>query len=288
MKLYNPSELKKVIEMHGFSFSKSLGQNFLIDHGVLSKIVEGSGVDKNSGALEIGPGAGVLTRELAQSASSVVAVEIDKSLMPLLEFTLGEFDNVSVVNEDVLKVDLKKLISEKFGDMPVHVVANLPYYITTPIIMKFLEDEIPVKSLTVMVQKEVAERMAALPGGKDYGALSAAVQFYTIPKIITKAEPHCFMPQPKVASVVIRLEVQDKPTVSVKDKKLMFAIIKSAFGQRRKTLLNALSKSPYINIGKDSVQKALGEMGLDQNIRGEKLSLSDFARLSDILGGTEK
>ncbi len=288
MKLYNPSELKKVIEMHGFSFSKSLGQNFLIDYGVLSKIVEGSGVDKNSGALEIGPGAGVLTRELAQSASSVVAVEIDKSLMPLLDFTLGEFDNVSVVNEDVLKVDLKELISEKFGDMPVHVVANLPYYITTPIIMKFLEDEIPVKSLTVMVQKEVAERMAAKPGGKDYGALSAAVQFYTVPTIIAKAEPHCFMPQPKVASVVIRLEVQDKPTVSVNDKKLMFAIIKSAFGQRRKTLLNALSKSPYINMGKDSVQKALEEMGLDPNIRGEKLSLSEFARLSDILGGMEK
>lgn len=285
MELYNPSELKKVIEAHGFSFSKSLGQNFLIDRDVLKKIVEGSGVDKNSGALEIGPGAGVLTRELAQSAASVVAVEIDKSLMPLLDFTLGEFDNVSIVNEDVLKVDLKELISEKFGDIPVHVVANLPYYITTPIIMKFLEEEIPVKSLTVMVQKEVAERMAAPPGGKDYGALSAAVQFYTVPKIITKAEPHCFMPQPKVASVVIRLEVQDKPTVSVKDKKMMFAIIKSAFGQRRKTLLNALSKSPYINIGKDSVQSALEELGIDINIRGEKLSLSDFARLSDILGG---
>lgn len=283
MKLYNPSELKRVIEMHGFSFSKSLGQNFLIDEGVLEDIVEGSGVDENSAALEVGPGAGVLTRELAQSAKSVVAVEIDKSLMPLLDYTLGEFDNVSVINEDVLKVDLKKLIEENFGDMPVHVVANLPYYITTPIIMKFLEEEIPVKSLTVMVQKEVAERMAAPPGGKDYGALSAAVQFYTVPKIITKAEPHCFMPQPKVASVVIRLEVQNEPTVSVKDKNKMFAIIKSAFGQRRKTLLNALSKSPYINIGKDSVKEALLSMGLDENIRGEKLSLEEFARLSDLL-----
>ncbi len=283
MKLYNPSELKRVIEMHGFSFSKSLGQNFLIDEGVLSEIVHGSGVDQNSGALEIGPGAGVLTRELARSAKKVVAVEIDKSLMPLLDYTLKEFDNVAVVNEDVLKVDLKKLIADEFGDMPVHVVANLPYYITTPIIMKFLEEEIPVKSLTVMVQKEVADRMAASPGGKDYGALSAAVQFYTVPKIVTKAEPHCFMPQPKVASVVIRLEVTEKPTVDVKNKKLMFDIIKSAFGQRRKTLLNALSKSPYINIGKDSVKDALEEMGLDENIRGEKLSLLQFARLADIL-----
>ncbi len=283
MKLYNPSELKSVIEMHGFSFSKSLGQNFLIDKNVLDKIVFGSGVDKNSCALEIGPGAGVLTRELAQAAKMVVAVEIDKSLMPLLDYTLGEFDNVTVVCEDVLKVDLKKLIDERFGGKPVHVVANLPYYITTPIIMKFLEEEIPVKSLTVMVQKEVADRMAASPGGKDYGALSAAVQFYTVPKIITKAEPHCFMPQPKVASVVIHLDVQDKPTVEVNDKEKMFAIIKSAFGQRRKTLLNALSKSPYINIGKNSVQSALEEMGLDINIRGEKLSLEQFARLSDLL-----
>ncbi|MBQ7959727.1 MAG: 16S rRNA (adenine(1518)-N(6)/adenine(1519)-N(6))-dimethyltransferase RsmA [Clostridia bacterium] len=283
MKLYNPSELRQVIEMHGFSFSKSLGQNFLIDHGVLSDIVEGSGVDKSSCALEIGPGAGVLTRELAAASKSVVAVEIDKSLMPLLDYTLGEFRNITVVNEDVLKVDLKALIKENFGDAPVHVVANLPYYITTPIIMKFLEEEIPVKSLTVMVQKEVADRMAAPPGGKDYGALSAAVQFYTVPRIITKAEPHCFMPQPKVASVVIRLEVQDKPTVNVENKEKMFAIIKSAFGQRRKTLLNALSKSPYINIGKDSIKSALAEMGLDENIRGEKLSLEQFARLSDLL-----
>lgn len=288
MKLYNPSELKRVIEMHGFSFSKSLGQNFLIDEGVLRKIVTGSGVDENSGALEIGPGAGVLTRELAKVSKKVVAVEIDKSLMPLLNYTLDEFDNVTVVNDDVLRVDLRALVEENFGGSPVHVVANLPYYITTPIIMKFLEDEVPVKSLTVMVQKEVADRMAASPGGKDYGALSAAVQFYTVPKIIAKAEPHCFMPQPKVASVVIRLEVQPEPTVDVKDKAMMFAIIKSAFGQRRKTLVNALSKSPYINIGKDLVLKALSEMGLDANIRGEKLSLEQFARLSDLIGGNER
>ncbi len=283
MELYNPSQLKKAIESFGFSFSKSLGQNFLIDKNVLDSIVAASGVSKDSCALEIGPGAGVLTRELAKASKSVVAIEIDKSLMPLLDHTLGEFDNVKVVNEDILKVDLKALIEENFGDGDVHVVANLPYYITTPIIMKFLEENVKIKSLTVMVQKEVADRMAALPGGKDYGALSLAVQFYTVPKIVAKAEPHCFMPQPKVASVVIRLAVTDEPTVNVKNKKLMFAIIKSAFGQRRKTLLNALSKSPYINIEKEKLLSALSELGFDQSIRGEKLSLSDFARLSDYL-----
>ncbi len=283
MELYNPSQLKKVIESFGFSFSKSLGQNFLIDKNVLDSIVSASGVSKECCALEIGPGAGVLTRELAKASKSVVAVEIDKSLIPLLDHTLSEFDNVKVVNEDVLKVDLKKLIEENFGDNEVHVVANLPYYITTPIIMKFLEENVKIKSLTVMVQKEVADRMAALPGGKDYGALSLAVQFYTVPNIVVKAEPHCFMPQPKVASVVIRLAVTDEPTVKVKNKKQMFAIIKSAFGQRRKTLLNALSKSPYINIEKEKLLSALSFLGLDQSIRGEKLSLSDFARLSDCL-----
>ncbi|MBQ9757723.1 MAG: 16S rRNA (adenine(1518)-N(6)/adenine(1519)-N(6))-dimethyltransferase RsmA [Clostridia bacterium] len=283
MELYNPSQLKKVIESFGFSFSKSLGQNFLIDKNVLDKIVSASGVSENSCALEVGPGAGVLTRELAVASKSVVAVEIDKSLMPLLDYTLDEFDNVSVVNEDILKIDLQKLIAQNFGNDDVHVVANLPYYITTPIIMKFLEENTGVKSLTVMVQKEVADRMVASPGGKDYGALSLAVQFYTAPKIVVKAEPHCFMPQPKVASVVVHLEVQEKPTAEVKNKEQMFAIIKSAFGQRRKTLLNALSKSPYINIGKDRVLAALSELGFDPNIRGERLSLSDFAKLSDYL-----
>jgi len=283
MKLDNPSELKKVIEKFGFSFSKSLGQNFLIDHGVLESIVEGSGVDKNSCALEIGPGAGVLTRELAAAAKSVVAIEIDKNLMPLLDYTLGEFDNVTVINEDVLKVDLGALIKENFKGAPVHLVANLPYYITTPIVMKFLEEGVGVRSLTVMVQKEVADRMVAKPGGKDYGALSLAVQYYTVPKVIVRAEPHCFMPQPKVASVVVHLEVQEEPTAKVNNKKLMFDIIKSAFGQRRKTLVNALSKSPYINISKESVFSALLKMGLSADIRGEKLSLSDFARLSDCL-----
>lgn len=283
MQLSNPSELKSVIERHGFSFTKSLGQNFLIDKNILDKIVEGSGIDKDWGVLEIGPGAGTLTRELAARAKSVVAIEIDNKLIPLLQDTLSDFDNAEVICEDVMKVDLKCLIEEKFGDIPVAVVANLPYYITTPIIMNFLENEIPVKSLTVMVQKEVADRMAARPGGKDYGALTAAVQFYTEPKIICRAEPHCFMPQPKVESQVVRLSVLEKPRVEVSDRSFMFKVIKSAFGQRRKTLLNALSKSPYISLEKSVVQEAILEAGLDVNIRGERLSLFEFARLSDII-----
>ena len=283
MNLTNTSELKNILGAYGFSFSKSLGQNFLIDENVLNKIIEGSGINSEWGALEIGPGAGTLTRALSQNSKKTVAIEIDKRLMPLLDYTLGEFKNTKVINEDVMAVDLDALIQEEFGDMDVAVCANLPYYITTPIIMKVLEDCHRVRSMTVMIQKEVAERMVAKPGGKDYGALSVAVQFYTEPKIVCQADPHCFMPQPKVASVVIRLEVQPKPTVDVQDKNKMFAIIKSAFGQRRKTLLNALSKSPYINIGKDSIKNALAQMGLDENIRGEKLSLAEFARLSDLI-----
>lgn len=283
MTLSNASELKAVIERHGFSFSKSLGQNFLIDRSILDKIIKGSNISKEWGVLEIGPGAGTLTRELAAAAKSVVAIEIDKALIPLLNDTLSDFDNTEVILSDVLKVDLKALLHEKFGDLPVAVVANLPYYITTPIIMNFLENEIPVRSLTVMVQKEVADRMAASPGSKDYGALSAAVQFYTEPKIICHAEPHCFMPQPKVESVVINLEVLATPRVSVKNRDFMFKIIKSAFGQRRKTLLNALSKSPYVSLDKTAVSAAIEKLGLDINIRGERLSLEEFAALSDLL-----
>ncbi len=283
MTLSNPSELKSVIEKHGFSFSKALGQNFLIDKNVLEKIVSGSGIDKSWGVLEVGPGAGTLTGELAKKAGKVVAVEIDKRLIPMLSDTLSAFDNVNIINEDIMKTDLPSLIAENFQDMPVAVVANLPYYITTPIIMNFLENNIPVKSLTIMIQKEVAERMVAKPGGKDYGALTAAVQFYTEPKLVCRAEPHCFMPQPKVASVVIRLDVLDKPRVDVKDRRFLFDVIKSAFGQRRKTLLNALSGSPYIKANKSTVAKSIEECGLKPDIRGEKLTLEDFARLSDLL-----
>lgn len=288
MNIGNPRELRAVIEKFGFSFSKGLGQNFLIDKNVLSSIADGSGVVKDTGVLEVGPGAGVLTAELAHRAAKVVSVEIDSRLLPLLEYTLADFDNISIVNEDILKVDLRALISKQFGDMPVRVVANLPYYITTPIIMAFLENEIPVKSLTVMVQKEVADRMVAKPGTRDYGALTAAVGFYTRPSVICRAEPHCFMPQPKVASSVVHLEVTDEPTVCVSDRELMFKIIKSAFGQRRKTLLNALSRSPYISISKELAEECVRAVGLDANIRGERLSLGEFAALTDKISEVTK
>lgn len=283
MNLTNPSELKNIIEAYGFSFSKSLGQNFLTDRGVLEKIVDCSGEDNDCGVLEIGPGAGTLTRELSANYKKVVAVEIDKKLMPLLGYTLGDCKNVKVINEDILALDLKELSKTEFNGEKFCVVANLPYYITTPIVMKLLEEELPIKSVTVMIQKEVAERMAAKPGGKDYGALSAAVQFYTKPSIICKAEPHCFIPQPKVASVVIRLDVLEKPSVEVKNKDMFFKIIKSAFGQRRKTLVNALSNSPYLNTEKSDAAEALESLGLKADIRGERLSLEEFARLTDIL-----
>lgn len=283
MNLSNPSELKEIIGKHNFSFSKSLGQNFLIDENVLEKIVSASEIDGETCALEIGPGAGVLTRELAKRSKKTVAVEIDKKLIPLLTETLSDFDNVKIVNKDIMKTDLKKLFEEEFGNSKIAVVANLPYYITTPVIMKLLEAEADISSITVMVQKEVAERMAASPGGKEYGALSVAVQFYSVPKIITKAEPSCFIPQPKVASSVIKLELCGKPRVSVKNKAVFFKTVKSAFGQRRKTLVNALSKSPYFSLEKEKSAEALRKLGFDENIRGEKLSLEDFARLSDLI-----
>ncbi len=283
MNLSNPSELKSVIEKHGFSFSKSLGQNFLIDKNVLSTIVEKSGVNKDVAVLEIGPGAGVLTRELAERAKKIVAVEIDKSLIPLLSYTLSDFDNAKVINEDILKVDLEKLFQEEFAGLSVIVVANLPYYITTPVIMRLLEFDKKISSITVMVQKEVAHRMAAKPGGKDYGALSVAVQFYSEPEIIIEASPSCFMPQPKVSSTVIKMNIfkEDKYIVSNKD--FFFKLVKSAFGQRRKTLVNALSNSPYISVEKDKITGALKDMELDERIRGEKLSIEEFIKLSDIL-----
>lgn len=283
MNLSNPSELKSVIEKHGFSFSKSLGQNFLIDKNVLGTIVEKSGVGSDVAVLEVGPGAGVLTRELAERAKKIVAVEIDKSLIPLLNYTLSDFDNAKVINEDILKVDLEKLFQEEFAGLSVIVVANLPYYITTPVIMRLLEFDKKISSITVMVQKEVAHRMAAFPGGKDYGALSVAVQFYSEPEIITEASPSCFMPQPKVSSTVIKMNIfkEDKYLVSNKD--FFFKLVKSAFGQRRKTLVNALSNSPYISIEKSKIIEALNNIGLDDRIRGEKLSIEEFIKLSDIL-----
>ena len=283
MKLTNPSELKNIIGKHGFTFSKSLGQNFLIDENVLNAIADGSGVTKESGALEIGPGAGVLTRCLSERAKKVVAVEIDKSLMPVLSDTLSEYDNAFVINEDIMKCDLKALFSEYFDGMDVHVVANLPYYITTPVIMMLLESGVRISSITVMVQKEVAIRMAAEPGGKDYGALSVAVQYYSDTKIITKAEPSCFIPQPKVASSVIKMDIKEEPKVKTLNTEFYFKVVKSAFGQRRKTLVNALSNSPYLNLSKEMIIDSVKKSGFSETIRGEKLSIYDFAKLADNL-----
>lgn len=283
MNLSNPSELKALIGKYGFSFSKSLGQNFLIDENVLNKIVDSGDLDESQCVLEIGPGAGTLTRRLAQTGAKCVAVEIDKALMPILNESMAEFENFKLINNDILKVDIEELCQEEFGGKPFHVIANLPYYITTPIVMKLLEEKLPVKSMTLMVQKEVADRMCASCGTKEYGALSVAVGYYSKPRVICKAEPHCFIPQPKVASSVVHLEVGETPSVNVKDEKKMFAVVKSAFGQRRKTLVNALTKSPYIKIGKDTVVEALKDMGLSESIRGEKLSIEQFAELSDRL-----
>ena len=283
MNLCNPTELKALLNRHGFNFSKTLGQNFLIDTNVLNKIVSASELNENSCVLEIGPGAGTLTRRLAETGARCTAVEIDKALLPILGETLAGFDNFNLINSDILKVDLKKLIKDEFDNKPFHVIANLPYYITTPIIMQILESRLPVVSMTLMVQKEVADRMCATCGSKEYGALSVAVQYYTIPTVMCRAEPHCFIPQPKVASSVVHLKVSATPTVTVSDEKKFFAIVKSSFGQRRKTLLNALSKSPYFSANKDSIRSALVQMDVDENVRGEKLSISQFAKLSELL-----
>ena len=283
MNLTHPSELKELLARHGFSFSKSLGQNFLIDEGVLEQIVSAADIKEDTCALEIGPGAGTLTRCLAEKAERVTAIEIDSALIPVLSETMGEFDNFTLVHKDVMAVDFTELAKETFGNRPFCVTANLPYYITTPIVMELLERRLPITSMTLMVQREVAERMAAKPGTKDYGALSVAVQYYTRPQIVCKAEPHCFMPQPKVASTVIKLEVLENPSVYAEDEKLFFQVVKSAFGQRRKTLLNALSRSPYFSVEKSRAEEALRLMNLDINIRGERLSVEQFARLSNLL-----
>ena len=283
MKLTNPSELKSVIAKHCFNFSKSLGQNFLIDENILNLIVDGSGVSQESGVLEIGPGAGVLTRSLANRAKKVVSVEIDKTLMPILEDTLSDFDNTVIINEDIMKIDLCSLFNEHFKNMDVQVVANLPYYITTPVIMKLLEATVKITAITVMVQKEVAMRMAAQPGGKDYGALSVAVQFYSDTKIIAKAEPSCFIPQPKVASSVVRMDIKPEPKVKTINPDFYFKVVKSAFSQRRKTLVNALANSPYLSLDKNIIIESMKKANISESIRGEKLSIYDFANLSDIL-----
>ena len=282
--LGNPQETIAVLQRYGFNFQKKYGQNFLIDTHVLDKIIGAAEIGPDDFVLEIGPGIGTMTQYLAEAAREVVAVEIDTKLIPSLEDTLKEYDNVTVLNEDILKVDICKIAEEKNNGKPIKVVANLPYYITTPIIMGLFESEVPLDSITVMVQKEVADRMQVGPGTKDYGALSLAVQYYAKPYIVANVPPNCFIPRPAVGSAVIRLtRYQEKP-VKVNDATFMFKIIRASFNQRRKTLQNGLYNSSELRIPKEKTVKALEEMGLAPTIRGEKLSLEEFAQLSDILG----
>ena len=282
--LGNPQETIAVLQRYGFNFQKKYGQNFLIDTHVLDKIIGAAEIGRDDFVLEIGPGIGTMTQYLAEAAREVVAVEIDTKLIPILEDTLKEYDNVTVLNEDILKVDIRKIAEEKNGGKPIKVVANLPYYITTPIIMGLFESEVPLDSITVMVQKEVADRMQVGPGTKDYGALSLAVQYYAEPYIVANVPPNCFIPRPAVGSAVIRLtRYQEKPG-KVNDSAFMFKIIRASFNQRRKTLQNGLYNSSELRIPKEKTVAALEEMGLTPTIRGEKLSLEEFAKLSDILG----
>ena len=282
--LGNPQETIAVLQRYGFNFQKKYGQNFLIDTHVLDKIIGAAEIGKDDFVLEIGPGIGTMTQYLAEAAREVVAVEIDTKLIPILEDTLKEYDNVTVLNEDILKVDIRKIAEEKNGGKPIKVVANLPYYITTPIIMGLFESEVPLDSITVMVQKEVADRMQVGPGTKDYGALSLAVQYYAEPYIVANVPPNCFIPRPAVGSAVIRLTGYQEKPVKVNDSAFMFKIIRASFNQRRKTLQNGLYNSSELRIPKEKTVAALEEMGLTPTIRGEKLSLEEFAKLSDILG----
>ena len=277
-KLIIPQNTIALIKEHEFSFKKRFGQNFLIDEHVLNKIISGAEINKDDTVLEIGPGIGTLTQALCEAAGEVIAVEIDRDLIPILEKTLDSFKNVRIINEDILKLDLNE-ISQK----PLKVVANLPYYITTPIIMGLFESGAPIESITVMVQKEVADRMKAIPGGKDYGALSLAVQYYAEAKIIANVPQNCFIPRPNVGSAVIRLKAHKNPPVEVGDKEYMFSLIKAAFLQRRKTLSNALKNESSLGLSRDEVVNALKKMGLPEDVRGERLSLEEFAELSDIL-----
>ena len=282
--LGNPQNTIAVLQKYNFSFQKKFGQNFLIDTHVLDKIIRSAEITKDDFVLEIGPGIGTMTQYLACAAREVVAVEIDKALIPILEDTLSSYDNVTVINEDVLKLDIVKLAQERNGGKPIKVVANLPYYITTPIIMGLFESHVPVQSITVMVQKEVADRMQVGPGTKDYGALSLAVQYYAKPYIAANVPPNCFMPRPKVGSAVIRLECHEEPPVQVEDEKLMFRIIRASLNQRRKTLANGLKNSPEISLSREGIEQAIAELGKGASVRGEALNLEEFATLSNIVG----
>ena len=279
--LGNPQNTIEVLQKYNFVFQKKFGQNFLIDTHVLDKIIGSAEITKDDVVLEIGPGIGTMTQYLACAAKKVIAVEIDKALIPILEDTLSEYENVRVINHDVLKVDIAKLAEEENGGKPIKVVANLPYYITTPIIMGLFENHVPIKSITVMVQKEVADRMQVGPGTKDYGALSLAVQYYAKPYIVANVPPNCFMPRPKVGSAVIRLERYENPPVTVEDEKLMFRLIRASFNQRRKTLVNGLKNSQELDFSKEEIEKAMAETGIPVNVRGEALTLAEFADLAN-------
>lgn len=284
--LGDPKKTIEILNKYHFVFQKKFGQNFLIDTHVLDKIIRAAGITKDDLVLEIGPGIGTLTQYLCENAGRVIAVEIDRMLIPILkEDTLSQYDNVEIINDDILKVDIKKLVEEKNGGRPIKVVANLPYYITTPIVMALLEQELPIDNITVMVQKEVAERMKASPGTKDYGALSLAVQYRADTYIAANVPPNCFMPRPQVGSCVIRLTKKSEPPVSVKSSELMFKLIRAAFNQRRKTLLNALSNSPEVPYNKEEILDAIIKAKLKETVRGEVLGLEEFALLSDILSG---
>lgn len=282
--LGNPQNTIEVLQKYRFNFQKKFGQNFLIDTHVLDKIIDASGVTEDDFVLEIGPGIGTMTQYLCERAREVVAVEIDKNLIPILSDTLKNYSNVTVINEDILKLDICKLAEEKNQGKPIKVVANLPYYITTPIIMGLFESHVPIDSITIMVQKEVAERMQEKPGSKEYGALSLAVQYYAKPEIVANVPPNCFMPRPNVGSAVIRLTRHEKPPVEVEDEKLMFRIIRASFNQRRKTLANGLNNSPEIHLPKEVIQESIVSLGVPENIRGEALSLEQFAELSNEIG----
>ena len=279
--LGNPKNTIEILNKYKFIFQKKFGQNFLIDEHVLGKIIRSAEITEDDFVVEIGPGIGTLTQYLAASAREVAAIEIDDALIPILEDTLSAYDNVTVIHEDVLKVDLCKLVEEKNGGKPIKVVANLPYYITTPIIMGLFENHVPVESITIMVQKEVADRMKTGPGSKDYGALSLAVQYYAKPELVANVPPNCFMPRPRVGSAVIRLTRHAEVPVQAEDEKLMFQMIRASFNQRRKTLVNGLGNAPELHIPKEMTTEVLDEMGLSASVRGEALTLEQFAELSN-------
>lgn len=280
--LSSPSETKFIIQKYGFTFQKKYGQNFLIDSSILDKIIDSAGITKDDCVLEIGPGIGTMTQRLCEAAGKVIAVEIDDKLIPILADTLQMYENVEVIHNDILKVDIKSLSEKENGGRPLKVVANLPYYITTPVIMGLLESNVPMESITIMVQKEVADRMRTGPGSKEYGALSLAVQYYSKPSIVAVVPPSCFMPPPKVESTIIRLELYNERPVTVKDESLLFRLIRASFNQRRKTLVNGLSNGMGWSLSKEEVAQAIVEAGFSETVRGEALSLEDFGKLSDI------